>query len=153
MVPQEITQSPKRSGNVVALANRKKSIKRAITYHLAGLGEKTGLVYKALEKANEWLESGTDDQVAKAMDIVIKLLPYVIEKEGLVTGGTMGPNGTVLNVQINNFDSFIKDRLANTNLGKLLSSIDIRQSPQVNSHIEEASFQVVTPPPGPGVTP
>src|SRR5882672_3320699 len=102
---------------ITGIAKRKSTIKRAITYHLSGLGEKTGLVFKALEKANAWLEYGTDEQQGKAMDIVIKLLPYVLEKEGQVTGASMGPNGTgVINVQINNFDSFLKDRLSHTNL-------------------------------------
>lgn len=132
-----------------ALANRRRSIKKAITYHLSGLGEKTGLVYKALERASQWLDSDNIDKQGKAMDIVIKLLPYVLEKEGVVSGATLGPNGQgVINVQINNFDTFIKDRLSHTNLGKLLNGIDLNQSSNVISH--EIVVPSVTPPPSPG---
>jgi len=123
---------PTKQVGIVSLVKKKQSIKRAITYHLAGLGEKTGLVFKALERANEWLDSNDQDKIAKAMDIVLKLLPYVVEREGQVTGGSVGPNGTgVINVQINNFDTFIKDRLSHTNLGKLLSINELEQSIEV----------------------
>ena len=154
MEPSLVTTSEKRNNSQLALANRKKSIKKALTYHLSGLGEKTGLVFRALEKASNWLDHGTDEQQGKAMDIVIKLLPYVLEKEGQVTSGTIGPNGQgVINVQINNFDTFIKDRLSHTNLGKLLQGIDLGKASNVGSQIEEASFVHVTPPPGPGDAP
>ncbi len=146
----------KGSGN--ALANRRKSIKKAITYHLSGLGPEKGIIHKSLEKVNRWLDHGTDDQQMKAMDIVIKLLPYVLEKEGQVVGGTIGPNGNgVINVQINNFDSFIKDRISSTNLGKLLGNMDLRKVPEVVGDkigdvgvVEAEEVGGLTPTPMPG---
>lgn len=139
---------------MTALVSRKRAIKKALTYHLSGIGESRGLLYKALETANKWLDGRDPELQAKAVDIVIKLLPYVIEKEGQVTGGSIGPNGTgVINVQINNFDSFIKDRLSQTNLGKLLSGHDLQQSSNVDSHNIIIENRQLTPPTTPGTTP
>ncbi len=86
------------------------------------------------------------------MDIVLKLLPYVLEKEGVITGGQLGSNGQgVINVQINNFDTFLKDRLSQTNLGKLLDLNNLQQS----ANVEDDNIVVpnVTPTPDPGVGP
>lgn len=122
------------------IALRKKSIRKAITYHLAGLGESRGLVYKALETASLWLDSKDMDKQGKAMDIVIKLLPYVLEKEGVVNGITVGSNGNgTINVQINNFDTFLKDRLSQTNIGKLLDISGLQQASDVSSNDNAAS--------------
>lgn len=135
-----------------SLVKKKFALKRSLTYHLAGIGNDKGLVFKSYAKLNKLIDSNDEAIALQAIDKVIKLMAYAIEKETpqalLATG-----NGTVLNVQINNFDSFIKDRLSNTNLGKLLNNIELQPAPQVNSHIEEASFVDVTPPPNPGGSP
>lgn len=111
---------------------RKLYVKRAIATNLAGISSRRGLLFKTLEKVNQWLDGNDTELQVKAVDIVMKLLPYAIEKEGQVTGIAQGSNGSsVINVQINNFDTFVKDRLSHTNLGKLLNVNNLQQSPEV----------------------
>lgn len=130
---------------------RKLHVKKAISANLAGIGSSRGLLFKTLDKVNQWLDGNDSELQVKAVDIVMKLIPYVAEKEGQVMGAHQGANGqTVLNVQINNFDTFIKDRLSHTNLGKLLSNIDLQPALKVECEEIRASGTTFTPPPNPG---
>lgn len=133
----------------LVLAKRKDAIKRALTCHLAGIGEKSGLVFKSLERLNRILETTADDKIAlDCIDRIFKLLPYVLEREGNITGASINPQGAgVINVQINNFDTFLKDRLSKTNLGNVLSDIGLRQVDPNNMGPHGPTF---TPPPTPG---
>lgn len=133
----QVVTEPKETG-ITNHLKRKLYVKRAITANLAGFSSRRGLLFKAMEQVNQWLDKGDADEKAKAVDIVLKLLPYAVEREGQVTGVQGATNGSsVINVQINNFDSFIKDRLANTNLGKLLNGIDLQQGHNVTTEVRE----------------
>ena len=127
------------------IVKHRQQLKKALTYHLAGIGVGKGLLCKTLERASEWLDSGEDTKVGKAMETVIKLLPYALEREGQATL-IPGLNGaSTINVQINNFDSFIKQKLSKTNLGQLLT-----QTIQEAEVVETQEAQDLTPPPTPG---
>jgi hypothetical protein len=110
------------------------------------------LVHKSYQRLNKLIASDDDTVALQAIDKVIKLMAYAIAKEGN-EGALPGTNGPgVVNVQINNFDSFLKDRLANTNIGKLLSNIDLQQTPNANYQILSPTPSL-TPPPSPGAAP
>lgn len=104
------------------LARKKSVVKKAIVGHLAGIrSEKDGLIYKALKNLNDWLDGDDNDLKRDAVDKIIKLLPYVVEKEAAVDSITNG--GRTVNIQVNNFSDFIKERIEKTNLGGMLGDV------------------------------
>lgn len=115
-----------------SLAKKKFALKRALTWHLSGIGIESGLVHKSYVRLNQLIASNDESIALNAIDKVIKLMAYAIDKEGGQASGTIGQGGPV-NIQINNFDSFLRDRLSTTNLGKLLNDIDLQQTPNVGT--------------------
>lgn len=136
---------PRIKSHAPNIVRQKGQIKRTLAYHLAGIGPRSGLLFKALEKLGVMLDSTNPEEVMQAVDKVIKLLPYAIEREGsaqLIPGAN---GASTVNIQINNFDSFIKNKLSQTNLGRLLAQ-NIQQADTQEAQV----IETLTPPPTPG---
>lgn len=131
----------KKGGSGVALHSRQRALKKVIAYHLRGLGDNKGLLYKSLEKLNELIGSSEPEIALAAIDKILKLLPYVVQREGGDAGALPGQPGAPVNIQINNFGDFLKDRLKNTHLG------------QVFKQAEDAKFEEIKKPASEGATP
>jgi hypothetical protein len=107
-----------------------------------------------LEYIADRLNNGTPEEKEAATDRVIKLLPYVtpnMRDQGASGIGGNGITPQTVNIQFNNFDNHLKERLAQTNLGKLIAqsiSTPIESIDTIESITQES--QVSTPPPTPG---
>lgn len=86
---------------------------------IKGIGNHKPLVITAMERLHKAI-SGDDDKLAiEAIGIVIKLMPYVIEKES-ETPESVANNNLAGQIIVSNYRSFITDRLSKTNLGDLM---------------------------------
>lgn len=106
------------------LARKRSVVKRAIIGNMAGTSDSgnDGLIHKTLKVLETWLGSNDENLQKEAIDKVIKLLPYAADKEVLAERGA-GPGGKTVNIQINTFDDFLKNRLSNTNLGGMIQDV------------------------------
>lgn len=103
------------------LARKKSVVKKAIVGNMAGAGSDQGLIHKTFKVLDGWLKSGDPDMEKNAVDTIVKLLPYAVDKEGVSEDNK--PGAKTVNIQINNFDDFLKDRINKTNLGALIGDV------------------------------